>query len=530
MTTVPIYNISGGMVWYDAAQQAASTSPLTTITDFSGNGLNATASNGPLYIPASVGGVSPTILFNASSTQYLTAPAGVSFNVSTGFTFLTVTQAIRGTGENGNNGVTGTPVMQLSQGEIFFSNSNGWSITGGAVVHPHALDGTERPEFQIIRYNGSNGQWTCWNNNNRFDSINGIGGATNSAGYTLYAGTGGSFTQASGYFSEHASWNACLSDTQIASLIGLVSGKYNLPAGYGTEQVFVYGDSLGYGYTAANQLAEPVTTDRWSHLARMRPDLQICNASYPGQTLANFGAALQPLNPGTCSRLVVTNMGTNDILGGSTASSIATTEATVVSTIHASGCKAMLETIIDRLWSGTAGTQNASVAIAQTVNAARRAFASGADFLFDPEHDPSGFWTLGSGIHSNTFVYGTDGAHLQPLAYAYLAHAQFPAMNQAIPFGTVTTGATMTDAFASFTTGMDSPANNAFAITPSDTVQLPFVTRSIYVGVGGNVTVKLLGSSTAVTYVSVATGTTLNIRAVEVMATGTTASSLVGQY
>jgi hypothetical protein len=43
-----------------------------------------------------------------------------------------------------------------------------------------------------------------------------------------------------------------------------------------------------------------------------------------------------------------------------------------------------------------------------------------------------------------------------------------------------------TDTFVNLQGGLQSPPRNSFVITPSDTNELPFVTRSVYVGVTGD--------------------------------------------
>ena len=85
------------------------------------------------------------------------------------------------------------------------------------------------------------------------------------------------------------------------------------------------------------------------------------------------------------------------------------------------------------------------------------------------------------------------------------------------------------DTFSNFAEGMDSPQHDAFAVTPSDTVALPYTTRGLYVGTAGNVAVVMAGGQT-VTFVGVPTGTLLPIRVSQVMATGTSALNMLGLY
>jgi hypothetical protein len=87
-----------------------------------------------------------------------------------------------------------------------------------------------------------------------------------------------------------------------------------------------------------------------------------------------------------------------------------------------------------------------------------------------------------------------------------------------------------TDTFANFQGGLQAPPTNSFVITPSDTLELPFVTRAVYVGAAGDITLRLAGDTGSHIIKAVAVGTTLPIRARQIYATGTVASQLVGLY
>lgn len=87
----------------------------------------------------------------------------------------------------------------------------------------------------------------------------------------------------------------------------------------------------------------------------------------------------------------------------------------------------------------------------------------------------------------------------------------------------------MADNFISHSAGLDSPASKAFAITPSDSTDLPDVTRGLYTGTGGTIVLILTDDASAVTLNSVPAGTVLPLRVRRVLATGTTASmNLIG--
>jgi hypothetical protein len=86
------------------------------------------------------------------------------------------------------------------------------------------------------------------------------------------------------------------------------------------------------------------------------------------------------------------------------------------------------------------------------------------------------------------------------------------------------------DTFSNFQGGLQSPPRNSFAITPSDTAELPFVTRSIYVGGTGDLTVRLAGDAGQLLIKAVPAGRTPPLRVRQVYVTGTTATGLVGFY
>lgn len=87
-----------------------------------------------------------------------------------------------------------------------------------------------------------------------------------------------------------------------------------------------------------------------------------------------------------------------------------------------------------------------------------------------------------------------------------------------------------TDAFSNHAAGLESPAGGAVAITPHDTNELAKVSRGIYCGVGGNVTVVMADGGTAVLFANLAGGIIHPIRARIIKSTGTAATSIVAVY
>ena len=74
----------------------------------------------------------------------------------------------------------------------------------------------------------------------------------------------------------------------------------------------------------------------------------------------------------------------------------------------------------------------------------------------------------------------------------------------------------------------DVTAIDLFTVTPSDSTNLPFPTRRIYVGSAGTVTV-VTTKETTVTFSGLAAGSMIgDFNIYKILATGTTASQLIG--
>ncbi len=85
----------------------------------------------------------------------------------------------------------------------------------------------------------------------------------------------------------------------------------------------------------------------------------------------------------------------------------------------------------------------------------------------------------------------------------------------------------MIDTFSDHVTDISAPPSNAEQITPSDSNDLPFLTRAIYVGTQGDLRV-LTHNDQDVIYKDIV-GTKV-IRAKRVYATGTTAGALIAEW
>lgn len=81
---------------------------------------------------------------------------------------------------------------------------------------------------------------------------------------------------------------------------------------------------------------------------------------------------------------------------------------------------------------------------------------------------------------------------------------------------------------SSYASGLDAPATSAVAVTPSDSTPLAFLSRALYVGVSGDLTVIMMDGETA-TFTAAPVGI-LPIRVSQVKATATTATNIVSLY
>lgn len=87
----------------------------------------------------------------------------------------------------------------------------------------------------------------------------------------------------------------------------------------------------------------------------------------------------------------------------------------------------------------------------------------------------------------------------------------------------------MSDSFASYADNGLAPARAPFAVTPHDLQALTQVPKGIYVGSGGNVTLRGVDASSDVTYCNLPDASYIAVRALYIRATGTTAANLIAE-
>lgn len=84
----------------------------------------------------------------------------------------------------------------------------------------------------------------------------------------------------------------------------------------------------------------------------------------------------------------------------------------------------------------------------------------------------------------------------------------------------------MQDRFSTHAAGLTGPARSAHAVTPDDATDLPFLTRALYVGQGGDLRVTMADGD-VVTFTGLSGGGIYALRVGRVHATGTSAGGVV---
>jgi hypothetical protein len=87
----------------------------------------------------------------------------------------------------------------------------------------------------------------------------------------------------------------------------------------------------------------------------------------------------------------------------------------------------------------------------------------------------------------------------------------------------------MADKFQNVADTPGGPSCAPFAIVPHDINALPMVPKGIYVGTGGDVTLRGKDSGADVTYRNLPDASYIAVRATHVRATGTTATNLIAE-
>ena len=84
-----------------------------------------------------------------------------------------------------------------------------------------------------------------------------------------------------------------------------------------------------------------------------------------------------------------------------------------------------------------------------------------------------------------------------------------------------------TDLFAASSDSPMAPAERCFAVIPSDIDALAFATKALFVGTGGDVTLRTVNGTEDVTFRNLPDAAVIDVRVSAVRATGTTAADIV---
>lgn len=85
------------------------------------------------------------------------------------------------------------------------------------------------------------------------------------------------------------------------------------------------------------------------------------------------------------------------------------------------------------------------------------------------------------------------------------------------------------DMFKDFPVTLTSPAMNATDVLPSDTTALASISRAIYVGQTGDVSLEMQGGQ-VISFQNIQGGSVLALRVAKVRQTGTTATGIVALW
>lgn len=87
----------------------------------------------------------------------------------------------------------------------------------------------------------------------------------------------------------------------------------------------------------------------------------------------------------------------------------------------------------------------------------------------------------------------------------------------------------MADNFTQHQDAESAPSRAPYVVVPHDSNALPLIPKGLYVGNGGDVTLRGVGASVDVTYRNLPDASCIAVRASHVRATATTASAIIAE-
>lgn len=88
----------------------------------------------------------------------------------------------------------------------------------------------------------------------------------------------------------------------------------------------------------------------------------------------------------------------------------------------------------------------------------------------------------------------------------------------------------MADKFSQTADTVDAPASSAVAVTPHASNALADIPKALFVGTGGNITMRGMGDSVDTVWKNIPNGAIIPFRAQYVRASGTTAADILALY
>jgi hypothetical protein len=85
------------------------------------------------------------------------------------------------------------------------------------------------------------------------------------------------------------------------------------------------------------------------------------------------------------------------------------------------------------------------------------------------------------------------------------------------------------DKFSDYPTSLTAPARDAAAVTPNDAIDLTYLPRALYIGHGGDLSLRCAGGQSVVLQ-NVPGGSVLPLRVTGINATGTSATGIVALW
>jgi lysophospholipase L1-like esterase len=406
-----------------AAAQIPDNSPVQTCYDSSGNSNTLTQSasaNAPLISQfASIAeSPEPAMRFRSASSQFLPIPAGAKLGDGSPANEGTIIMCLRALPgldgfpwSTGSIGIWPTGTAQLS---IFNGSEH-------AFPNPFALN-IFGPQPIAVRFNSAGTKF--YGDTNYTDSI-----ATNFLTGSVTGGFIGSLN-GSGFFADmdlydFAQFDQALSDADVLTVMQAMKDRVSPLEGQ-FAQVLAFGDSRTQGYNASNGVL-PVARS-WP--ARTKRALggagQWFSSAHAGDTIANQSTALTTfltlLKPAIYSkRIVIGEVGVNDILAGSSAATIQSALTSLAAQIIAGGATHTIFLTIAPAPSIT----GAGETVRQTVNTWLKSGGIPNITVLDNAADPrlavSGYYDPADGLHFLDPGYGVYAesatSALQPLFF-----------------------------------------------------------------------------------------------------------------